>query len=130
PSAVREASDVTSAPNCDQSTREAIATSGSTTNAAPTAAGTKIQPGRPGPCRGRDTLWPAEPGVREHLLTGLAEHEVDELAGELGVIASGERSDRVGVDDGVRLREVNALDLVARGDHVGDVDEPRVGLSG
>ena len=60
---------------------------------------------------------------------GRGQHVVDERRGRRGVGALGQRRDRVagrGVDVG---RDLDALDLVAGGEHVGHVDDPRVDLA-
>ena len=46
------------------------------------------------------------------------------------VLALRDGGDRVAVDRPRRLGELDALDVVAGGDHVGDVDQPGVGLAG
>src|SRR4051794_9008801 len=87
---------VTRAPNRGQSTRVAIATSGSRTKTAPRRAGTKTHPGTPDQ-RLLTRSWSRlrEPRSRQHLLPLAAGHELDELAGQVRVLAAGERGDRV-----------------------------------
>src|SRR6478735_3523741 len=130
-SAVSAESEVTSSKKLPHSTRDTIPTSGSSTRAAPSAAGTKIQAGSPTcRCLVATSLRLPEAGIGEDLLACVAEHEVDELVGEVLGVGSLDGCDRVGVHDVARLREGHPGDGVTGGGHVGHVDDPRVGLAG
>src|SRR4051812_50020428 len=107
-----ESSEVISEPKSPQSTLARIATSGSSTNATPTRAGTYTHRGRStgrgavtGRPRSRLESWLGEAGLLQDGLPLVAGHEVDELLGEVGALRALERHDRVGVHDAAGLRE-------------------------
>ena len=103
--AVRESSEVISEPKWAQSTLARIATSGSSTNAAPTSAGAYTHRGSPtgrgacGPVAASIAAWSwlGEAGLLEDGPPGIAGHEVDEVLREVGVLRVLESHDRVGV---------------------------------
>src|SRR5690349_12261679 len=124
--AAREESEVMRVPKLPHSIRVSMATRGRTTNNAPTAAGTNTHAGSPS--RGRPhcgrrgvsgtrgttgRLRLGEPGRGEDALTRLAGDGLQERGGERGVLAALEGRDRVGVDGGRGLGELDALDLGA-----------------
>src|SRR6185436_18780011 len=85
--ASRDASEVMSSKKRLQGVRATMATSGSSTKAAPTKAGTKSQAGTPTRSRGSATSGRRrEAGVLQDRLSGLAEHQVDELLGEVDLL--------------------------------------------
>jgi len=62
-------------------------------------------------------------------LTSFAGNQIDELARQLRILGSLERSDRIGVDSARRFGKRDGGHLVARTDRVGDVDDSGVGLA-
>ena len=120
-------SEVIRSPKLHQSTRATIATSGTRTNAAPRAAG-QVDPARQ-PVSTRD-LVRREPGLLQDRLALLAEDQLDEVGGQVGLVAVLDGGDRVGVHRGGGLGEVDAEHGAGRTDDVGDVDEAGVRLPG
>src|SRR6476661_5771369 len=76
------------------------------------------------------SLRGAEAGVVQHLLALAAGDRGNKGGGQVLVPARADGGDRVGVDGLVRFGERDALDLVAGGFHIGDVDEPGVCFAG
>ncbi len=98
------------------------------------SAGTSSGAGTPAPRRVRLTpaaqdLGARKPASSSACLPVVGEHEVDERLRGLGVRGVGEDADRVLVDRLLRLRELDALDGVARALHVRGVDQGGVDLA-
>src|SRR5690625_4538392 len=128
-SASVEDCEVISAKKLPQSTRETMATSGSSTKAEPAMAGAYIQPGTPTSRRTFATSGLTESCVGKHLLGLVVQGIVDKLLCQLGVLAVGDGGNRVAVDRRVRLGELDTLHVAVRPSDVGDVDEPGVCLT-
>src|SRR5690625_7319527 len=88
-SASVEDCEVISAKKLPQSTRETMATSGSSTKAEPAMAGAYIQPGTPTSRRTFATSGLTESCVGKHLLAPVAQRRAEKLRAQLGVRAGG-----------------------------------------
>src|SRR3954447_19605093 len=128
-SAATDDSEVISARNCAQSTRVHMATSGNSTNTAPTAAGTNSQAGSPIRLGRPLTSGLGEPGCGQDRLPGAAGDRVLELLRQLSVLAVRQERDRVDVHRRLRLLERHALHAAAGPLDVGDVDQSRIALT-
>ena len=96
----------------------------------PATAGTYSQRGRPDYGRGRShrlTAWP-KPAAARTCWPSVAGHQSTNCLASPCSCSSASGRDRVDVHRLGRLRERDALDLVAGAFHVGDIDEPGVGL--